>query len=85
MTYVDNSPLKMILQTHQDNNTIFNSVTTGHFLKATSVCINRKLTKSPLSVALPDVSRINFTHTALFSPVNLPEAARHAHTFTELK
>ena len=47
--------------------------------------MNRKLTKSPLSLTLPDEIQIKSKHTAMISLPNLPEAARHAHILSELK
>ena len=85
MTYMADDPPKIIPSTHQDNNAIVDSKTTGHFLQATIVCMNRKVTKSPLSAALPDGSRIKSTHTAMLYLFNLPEAAHPAHIFPDLK
>ena len=66
------APPKIIPTTHQNNNAIVESGTTGHFLKTTNICMNRKLTKSPLSVALPDGSQIISTHTGMLSLPILP-------------
>ena len=79
------TPPKVIPPTHQDNNEIVDSGTTGHFLQFSSVYMNRRLTKSLLSVALPYGSRIKLTHTTILSCPNLPKAARRAHIFSELK
>ena len=65
------TPTKMIPPTHPDNDAIVNSGTTRHFPQATSVWINRKLTKYPLSVTPPYGSRIKLTHTAMLSLQNL--------------
>ena len=56
MTYMANFHPKITLPNHQENNAIVDSGPTGHFLQETSVCMNRKVTNSPLSSALPDVS-----------------------------
>ena len=85
MTYIANVPTKIIPPTHLDNNAFVNSGTTGHFPQSSSVWMNHKLTKYPLSVTLPDGSRIKLIHTAMLSLQNLPEAARCEHIFPELK
>ena len=85
MTYMENAPTKIIPPTHPDNNSIVNSGTTGHFNQATSVWMNQKLTKYPLSVALTDGSQIKLTHTSMLCLQKLPEAARYEHIFTKLK
>ena len=84
MTYMEDSHTKIIPPTHPDNNAIFDSRTTAYFNQATSIWMNQKLTKYPLSVTLPDVSWIKLTHTATLYLQNLPESARHEHIFTEL-
>ena len=71
MTYMADTPTKIIPPTHPDNDAIFNSGTTGNFTQATSVWINRKLTKYQLSVTPPYRSRIKLTHTAMLSLQNL--------------
>ena len=50
--YMVDAPTKIIPPNHHYNNSIVYSGTTVHFLQATSACINRKLTRSLLPVAL---------------------------------
>ena len=85
MTNMADAPTKIIPPTHPDKNAIVDSVTTAHFTQATSVWINRKLTKYPISVTLSDGSWIILTHTAMLSLQNLSESARLEHIFPELK
>ena len=85
MTYMEDSHTKIIPPTHPDNNAIFDSRTTAYFNQATSVWMNQKLTKYPLSVALTDGSQIKLTHTSMLCLQKLPEAARYEHIFTKLK
>ena len=85
MNYVADAPPKIIPPTHLDNSEIVNSGNTVHFLQATSVCMNRKLTHSPLLVTFPDGSQIQWTHTAMLSFLKSQEAARRIHIFTKLK
>ena len=82
---MDDAPTKIIPPNHPDNNTIVGSDTTGHFTQATSVWMNRKLTKYLISVTLPYWSRVKLTHTTMLSLQNLIESARREHIFTELK
>ena len=85
MPYMANDPPKIIPSNHQDNNKIFNIGTTGHFIQANSVCMNQKVTNSPLSVSLTDGSKIQSKHTNILSLLTLLEPARRSHLFPELK
>ena len=82
MTYMEDSHTKIIPPTHPDNNEIVDSGTTGNFPQNTSVWMNLKLTKYPLSVTLTDGSRIKLTRTSILSLQNLPESARREHILT---
>ena len=85
MTYMDYAPPKIIPPTNQDNNAIVDSGNNGHYILDESVCMNLKLTKSLLSVALPDGSQIKLTHTDMLLLTNLPKSEQHTQIFPELK
>ena len=85
MTYMADAPPKIIPPNHQENDSIVNSGTNGNFLQDISVCMNRRFTKSPLSLALPYGSQIKLTHTTMLYLLSLPEAAIREHIFHELK
>ena len=82
MAYMADDRTEIIPPTHPDNNEIVDSGTTGNFPQNTSVWMNLKLTKYPLSVTLTDGSRIKLTRTSMLSLQNLPESARREHILT---
>jgi hypothetical protein len=74
---------------HPSNNghqatTIFDSGTTGHYIRLDTACIERRPTNQPIIVKLPNGECITSTHQATLPFPDLPAKALEAHIFPGL-
>jgi hypothetical protein len=58
---------------------------TGHFLLSNATCLNKKVTRNPLKVRLPNGKTMESTHTAFWDIPELSKAASSAHIFPAMK
>ena len=61
------------------------SITSGHFLKSNSPCVNKRTAVNPLGIHMPYEHIIYSSHTALLPQNTLPIESRQAHISPDLK
>ena len=61
------------------------SGTTGHYITTETPCVDKRITKNPITIKMPNIDIIKLIHIVFLPQHNLPDNTSKAHNFTGLQ